>query len=76
MLRCFAANPDTEIKVSVRLHDSASLRLEYEGEKFNPFRALPGGDEADVIGLKLILHRALRSSHSYHDGINLVHVVV
>ncbi len=76
MLRVFAANPEVDIKVSVRLHDSASLRLEFEGERYNPFRALPGVEAEDMIGLKLLLHRALRSSHSYHDGKNLVHVVV
>ena len=75
-IRLMEKNKDIKSKVWVRFHDSVSIDFEYEGESITPFRAEKNVPEEDLIGLKLILHRALRSSHYYADGMNYVHIVM
>ena len=76
LIRFNEANPDSETRIRVEFHDSVSIDFENEGKRCNPFRS--GKDEGaeTLMGLKLILHRALRSSYSHKDGSNLVHIVM
>ena len=76
LIRFQEANPDSETRIRVEFHDSVSIDFENEGKRCNPFRS--GKDEGTetLMGLKLILHRALRSSYSHQDGCNMVHIVM
>ena len=75
-IRLMEKNRDISSKVWVRFHDSVSIDFEYEGERITPFRADKNTPDEELIGLKLLLHRALRTSHSYMDGLNHVHIVM
>ena len=75
-IRLMEKNKDIVSKVWVRFHDSVSIDFEYEGEKITPFKAEKGIPDEDLIGLKLLLHRALRTSYRYLDGLNHVHIVM
>ena len=75
-IRVFGAAPEARVRVRVRYDDAVSLRLTWEGKKYNPLHIGKEEDEIDVAGLKIIKHRALRASFQYQGGENRVHVVI
>ena len=80
-IRVFGAVPEARIRVRVRYDDAVSLRLTWEGRKYNPLHIGKEEDEIDVAGLKIIKHRALRASfqyqhHQHQGGENRLHVVI
>ena len=75
-IRIFNTIPDAKIKVSVIYYDAISMRLDYVGKKYNPFKINKGEDVLDIMSLKIIKHRALRASFAFYKGENKVHVVM
>ena len=75
-IRIFNAIPDAKIKIKIIYYNAISMRLEYAGEKYNPFRINKNEDILDIISLKIIKHRALRASFMYSDNKNKIHVVI
>ena len=75
-IRIFNTVPDAEIKVKAIYYNAISLRLNYDGVKYNPFRINKNEDILDIMSLRIIKHRALRASFFYADGQNKVHVVI
>ena len=75
-IRIFNAIPDTKIQVRVIYYNAISMRLDYAGVKYNPFKINKNEDVLDIMGLKIIKHRALRASFTFHKGKNKVHVVM
>ncbi|MBO5551603.1 MAG: hypothetical protein J5966_06565, partial [Lachnospiraceae bacterium] len=76
LIRFQDANPDSETRIRVEFHDSVSIDFENDGNRCNPFRSGKEEETETLMGLKLILHRALRSSYSHSDGCNIVHIVM
>ena len=75
-IRIFKAIPDAVVKVKIIYYDAISMRLEYEGKRYNPFIIDKSEDILDIMGLKIIKHRALRASFFYYDKNNEIHVVI
>lgn len=75
-LRIRANEPDTMIHVTLDFDDTLSIRFMYQGEKHNPLKISSDEDLVALIGLKLIEHRAIRTSYKYSQNINYVHVVI
>lgn len=75
-IRIFNALPDTKIKVNIIYYNAISMRLDYVGIKYNPFKINKHEDVLDIMSLKIIKHRALRASFFYVEGKNKVHVVI
>lgn len=75
-IRIFHAIPDTKIKVSVIYSNAISMRFEYKGVKYNPFKINKNEGVLDIVSLKIIKHRALRASFFYIEGENKIHVVL
>lgn len=75
-IRIFKAIPDTKIKIRVIYYDAISMRLNYSGEKYNPFKIYKNEDVFDIASLKIIKHRALRASFSFFGKRNKIHVVM
>ena len=76
LIRFQEANPDSVTRIRVEFHDSVSIDFENDGIRCNPFRSGKEEGTETLMGLKLILHRALRSSYSHQDGCNMVHIVM
>ena len=75
-IRIFNAIPDAKIKVNIIYYNAISMRLDYVGTKYNPFKINKNEDIFDIMSLQIIKHRALRASFFYLDGKNKVHVVI
>lgn len=75
-IRIFSVFPKAKISVQIIYGEAISAHLSWPGCKYNPLKIQQDEDEADVISLKLIKHRALRASYSYSDNINKIHVVI
>lgn len=77
-IRVFKALPETSIRIAIVFGDTVSLRIDYPGDRCNPFRKRTDEDETDVAGLSLLRHRALRASFAYSSPAreNRVHVVI
>ena len=75
-IRIFEVLPETELKVRIYYDDAISMRLNYEGKKYNPFIIGKDDDIINIMSLKIIKHRALRASFEYSGGVNHIHVVV
>lgn len=75
-IRILEALPDTKIKVNILYSEAISIRMHYNGKKYNPLLIAKGEDIIDLMSLKIIRHRALRASFSYFGGENNIHVVV
>lgn len=75
-MRVLAAIPDARILLSVDFGDAFSIRFTYAGAKYNPLRTGKDEDEVDVMSLKLIKHRAMRTMYSHHSGENQLHIVI
>jgi drug/metabolite transporter (DMT)-like permease len=75
-IRIFDKLPDTRVDIKVIYDDAISMRLSYDGEKYDPFRISAGDDVLDITGLKIIKHRALRASFSRMSSRNHINVVV
>ena len=75
-IRIFNAIPDAKIKIKVIYYNAISMRLNYAGIKYNPFRINKAENILDIMSLKIIKHRALRASFVYSDKENKIHVVI
>ena len=75
-IRILAKLPDTRIHIQINYDDTLSARVHYDGKKYNPLYIDKEEDELDIMGLKLIKHRALRAAYQYRDRTNYVHVVI
>jgi hypothetical protein len=58
--------------LTVRISDSISIMMEYDGKPYNLLRARA---QEDLIGLILIKQRALRVRYHYSGGFNRLHIV-
>ncbi len=78
VIRIVKALPESPIEICADFGDTVSLRITYEGERYNPFRRGKDEDETDIAGLSLLRHRALRASFGYRNAQreNKVHVVI
>lgn len=68
--------PDAVINVDVKYGYAVSVKLNYKGEKYNPFIIKQGENMLDIMSLRIIKHRALRASYSYRSGENFIHVII
>lgn len=75
-VRVLAALPEAQLTLRFDYDDTASFRFSYPGTRYDPLRIGKDEDELDLIGLRLIRHRALRASYTYAGGENHVHIVV
>ena len=75
-VRVLAALPEARLTLRFDYDDTASLRFSYPGVRYDPLRIGKDEDDLDLIGLRLIRHRALRASYAYAGGKNYVHIVV
>lgn len=75
-IRILNAIPDADIKVSIIFGNAVSVNMSCTGSKYNPFIIRKGDGVLEVMGLKIIKHRALRASYSYRGGENLIHAVI
>lgn len=75
-IRILVKIPDAQIQVQINYDDTLSARLHYAGQKYNPLHIEKGEDELDIMGLKLVKHRALRAAYQYQRPTNHIHVVI
>ena len=75
-IRIFNVQPQAKINIQVRFGNAVSVKMNYMGEKYNPFIIQKDEDMLDIMSLNIIKHRALRASYSYNDNENFVHVVI
>lgn len=75
-IRIFKVIPGTTLKVRIYYDDATSMRLNYQGRKYNPFIIGKDDDIINITSLKIIKHRALRASFEYSGGENHIHIVV
>lgn len=75
-IRILAKLPDTQILVQINYDDTISARLQYHGQKYNPLQIEKDENELDIMGLKLVKHRALRAAFQYSNQTNRIHVVI
>lgn len=76
LIRFQEENPESKTRIRIQFHDSVSIDFENDGKQCNPFRSGKEEKTETLMGLKLILHRALRSSYHHSDGCNIVHIVM
>jgi hypothetical protein len=60
------------LRLTVRISDSISIMMAYDGKPCNPLRAWAHGDP---VRLTLIKQRALRAHYRYSGGVNRLHIV-
>ena len=75
-IRIFSAIPEAKIKIKLIYYNAISMRLDYLGKKYNPFKVNKNEDILDIMSLNIIKHRALRASYIYTEGENKIHVVI
>ena len=75
-IRIFNAIPDVKLHVRLIYSQAVSVRINYNGRKYNPFKVVRGESDIDIMSLKIIKHRALRASFMYYKGENKIHVVM
>ena len=75
-IRILARNPDSRIQVDLNYGDTISAKLQYDGAKYNPLHLEKDEDELDIVGLKLVKHRALRAAYQYRGNTNHIQVVI
>ena len=75
-IRILAAQGDAAIQLTMNSDDTISVRMRYAGKRYNPLRIGKSEDELDIMGLKLIKHRALRAAYSYSGGENRILIVI
>ena len=75
-MRIFKAIPDAKLKIGVIYQTAISIRLDYIGKKYNPFKIYKDDTIFDIAGSKIFKHRALRASFFYLKGENRIHVVI
>ncbi|MDR0949480.1 MAG: hypothetical protein LBM69_08215 [Lachnospiraceae bacterium] len=61
------------LQLTVRINDSISMSMQYDGKPCNPLRERVYEDQ---IGLMLIKQRALRANHRYYGRKNHLHIVL
>lgn len=74
-IRIIKAYEDIKIQLIVNYDITFSIEMSYNGKKYNPLKVLKTEDEVDVMGIKLIKHRAIISAYKYMANENYVHVV-
>lgn len=75
-IRIIKAYDKINIKLTINYDITFSIEFSYEGEKHNPLRILKTEDNVDVMGIKLIKHRAITAAYDYLFGENFVHLVI
>lgn len=75
-IRILKALPDSNIKAAIRFGNAVSVNIKYKGSKYNPLFIGKKDGMLEIMGLKIIKHRALRASYSYRNAENLIHVVI
>ena len=75
-IRIFKALPDTAINAAIRFGNAVSVNIKYKGQKYNPLLIGKKDGMLEIMGLKIIKHRALRASYSYRNAENFIHVVI
>lgn len=68
--------PDVKIHTKLNYDVTFSIEFSYESDRFNPLKIKDDENEMDVMGIKLIKHRALLASYDYLMKENFVHVVI
>ncbi len=74
-LRILKKIPNAVIDVRTNYDITFSVEFIYISKKYNPFKTLRDDEEADLVGLRIIKHRALLSFYDYNYGLNTVRVV-
>ena len=75
-LRIRTHEPEATVHITIDCEDALSILFEYKGEKCNPLRISADEDLVALIGLKLIEHRAIRTSYKYSMQTNQVLIVL
>lgn len=75
-LRIRTHEPEETVRVTIDCGDALSILFEYNGKKCNPLRISADEDLVALIGLKLIEHRAIRTSYKYASQVNKVLIVL
>ena len=75
-IRIFKAIPNAMISVKIIYSDAISMNLNYNGKRYNPFVINKNEDVFDIMGLKIIKHRALQASFLYSDNNNTIHTII
>jgi hypothetical protein len=75
-LRIRTHEPEVTVHVTIDVEEALSITFTYKGEKSNPLRISADEDLVALIGLKLIEHRAIRTSYRYYSQINEVLIVL
>jgi len=72
--------PDGTVRVRLTAGDNILLRMNYEGEMYNPLAIhVQHGDptaDMDVIGILMVREMAVYTSHWYAHGINEVKIII
>ncbi|MCR5520876.1 MAG: hypothetical protein K6F44_03060 [Lachnospiraceae bacterium] len=75
-LRIRTHEPEATVHITIDCEEALSITFEYKGEKCNPLRISAEEDLVALIGLKLIEHRAIRTSYKYTAQMNQVLIVL
>lgn len=75
-LRIRTHEPEAKVHITIDCEEALSITLAYGGEKCNPLRISAEEDLVALIGLKLIEHRAIRTSYKYVAQTNQVLIVL
>lgn len=75
-LRIRTHEPEAIVHIIIDVEEALSITFIYKGEKCNPLRISADEDLVALIGLKLIEHRAIRTSYKYSMQTNQVLIVL
>ena len=75
-LRIRTHEPEVKIHITIDVEEALSITFVYKGERNNPLRISADEDLVALIGLKLIEHRAIRTSYRYSSQMNEVLIVL
>ncbi len=76
IIRIFSDLSETKIKLTLDMSDSLSLKMNYDGARYNPIEKQKNEDQFTAISLTLVRLRALRVRYVYKKGHNFLHIVV
>ena len=76
IIRIIKALPDSNIEIAIRFGNAVSVHMNYAGPKYNPLFIEKEDGMFEIMGLKIIKHRALRASYGYRNAKNVIHVVI
>ncbi|MCR5829486.1 MAG: hypothetical protein K6F93_03940 [Lachnospiraceae bacterium] len=75
-LRIRNNEPEENVHITIDCEETLSIMFEYKGRKINPLQISADEDLVALIGLKLIEHRAIRTSYKYVTQTNRVIIVL